>query len=88
VFATTTVLLAGADLYHSLTKDDPDSIDIAVASAKTLAVVGDLVAPFVPVLRDYQPHIAFITALLKAVGTAKEILELTYEAEDVKSIAS
>ena len=86
VFATTGFILAGADVYHSLTKDDPDAIEIAVASTKTLAAAAGLVAPFVPILRDYQPHFKFITVLLKAVGTGKEVLELTYKAEDLDSL--
>lgn len=87
VLATTGFILSGADVYHSLTKDDPDGFEIAIATTKTLATAADLVAPFFPLLRDYQPHIKFVTVLLKAVGTGKEVrkevLELTYKTEEL-----
>lgn len=86
VFATTGFILSGADMYHSLTKDDPDAIEIAVASTKTIAAAADLVAPFVPIMRDYQPHLKFVTVLLQVAGAGKEVLELTYKAEDLDSL--
>ncbi len=85
-FAATGFILSGTDMYHSLTKDNLDAIEIAVASTKTLAAAADLVAPFVPILCNYQPHLKFATILLKAIGTGKEVLELTYNAKNLESL--
>lgn len=87
VFETTGFILAGADMYHSLTKTDPDPIEIAIASTKAIVEVGDLIAPFVPILEDYKPHFQFFTVLLKLAGTGKEVLELTYKTEDINPVS-
>jgi hypothetical protein len=80
VFKTTAWLISGVDLYHSLTKDDADAIEIAISSISAIAATADLVAPFVPFLRSYQPHLGFITTLLKTTGAGKKVFALTYQA--------
>lgn len=87
VFATTGFVLSGVDVYHSLTKNDADAFEIAIATTKTLTAAADLAAPFLPILRDYQPHFKFATVLLQVVGTGKEVLELTYKAQDIDFLA-
>ena len=85
VFTATSVVLSSADLYHSITKQDSSAINVAISSANTIGAVADFVAPMIPVVRDYQPHIKFATVMLKAIGTGTEVLELTYPLEELET---
>lgn len=82
VFKATAIIIAGADVYHSIMRDDSNGFDIAIASAKTIALATDFVAPFVPLLTSYQQQLSFITVLLKAAGTTKEIVALTCKVDN------
>jgi hypothetical protein len=46
-----------------------------------LSILGDLVAPAVPSLAQYQPALKLASLVLKGVKTTDEIIEIRFKAE-------
>jgi hypothetical protein len=80
-FEVAGLVVATAATYHAFTRDDCSIWDQAICSLKTLSILGDLVAPAVPPLAQYQPALKLVSLILKGVKTTDEIIEIRFKAE-------
>lgn len=82
LLSVTTLIVGGAGTYRALTSKDKNSLKIAVSSAKTAALLADVVAPFVPVLRPFQNQIKGLALLLQVGDLGTDVFQLHCKAGD------
>lgn len=78
-FEVAGLVVSTAATVHAFTREDGCVWDQAVCSLKTLSILGELIAPAVPQLAQYQPALKLVTLVLKGVSTTQDILEIRIE---------
>ncbi|MEL7058700.1 MAG: hypothetical protein AAGN46_01605 [Acidobacteriota bacterium] len=85
-FTTTACVLSGFSTYHALTREEPKPLEIAISSAATVAAMADLVAPFLPALREYRPYFDVATLVLKGLDATQKTLEISTTVEELEAL--